>query len=220
MSVLKPPAWTPPRLDAQRPNTPRSTCPRTARGKAQSRTTSLRIGTRSRPDQDLILKLRDALPGAVDRMAPAALTPSHAAHPCLDEGPQILRQAGREVVRVRRRFRPEGDSKKIVFYTSEAVISMKTKRGLRKTNLKRTQNEPQKDLVLDPMHSKRAHPAHYNRLVAQACRFLGMSGSSLSAQRSAYVTTKSAVMHAPGRGCQARGVALGFTGHDNMSTNT
>ena len=175
MSLLKPPAWTPPRLDAQRPNASKSTCPRTALGKAQSRMNGLRIGTRSRPDQDLILKLRDALPGAVGRMARAALTPSQAAHPGFDEGAQILRQAEREVVRVPGRFRPEEESKKIVFYTSEAVISMKTKRGLRKTNLKRTQNEPQNDLVLDPMHPKRAHPAHYNRLVAQACRFLGMS---------------------------------------------
>ena len=56
----------------------------------------------------------------------------------LGEPKQVFRQPEMEVILFLGDFRGEEGFKKIVFYTSEADISMKTKRGMSKTNPKRS----------------------------------------------------------------------------------
>ena len=79
MSLRKSPTLTPARLEANRRSSRKSTGPRTARGKSQSRMNSLRTGFRSRFLHDLYLTLFYAPPYAVDRVARAVLTRSQAA---------------------------------------------------------------------------------------------------------------------------------------------
>jgi hypothetical protein len=84
---------TPARLEANRRNAQKSTGPRTARGKSQSRLNRLRSGARSRLYRDLLLALSNAPPCAVAQTARAALTPAQAAHPLFAELVEIFRQA-------------------------------------------------------------------------------------------------------------------------------
>jgi hypothetical protein len=115
MSLLKPRVSSPARIAANRRNARKSTGPRSARGKAQSRLNRLRNGARSRLYQDLMWKLMDAPPGAVARTARAAMTPELAAHPLFAELAQIFCQAEVEVALRWRDYREEGNSQKDCF---------------------------------------------------------------------------------------------------------
>jgi len=97
MSLLKPLVSSPAKIAANHRNARKSTGPRSARGKAQSRLNRLRNGARSRLYQDLMWNLMDAPPGAVARTARAAMTPELAAHPLFAELAQIFCQAEVEV---------------------------------------------------------------------------------------------------------------------------
>jgi len=88
---------TPARLEANRRNAQKSTGPRTARGKAQSRLNGLRTGGRSRLYHDILMTLLYAPPCAVGRWARAMLTPELAAQPVLAELVAMLCQAEGEV---------------------------------------------------------------------------------------------------------------------------
>ena len=81
MSLRKSPLMTPARLEANRRNARKSTGPRTARGKAQSRMNSLRKGWASPTYLNLLRALMDAPPCAVEETVGAILTPEQAAHP-------------------------------------------------------------------------------------------------------------------------------------------
>jgi hypothetical protein len=96
MSLRKNP-MTPARLAANRRNAKKSTGPRTARGKSQSRLNSLRTGGRSRLYNDLLLALMHAPPCAVALAARSVLTPAQAAHPLFAELVDIFCQAEFEV---------------------------------------------------------------------------------------------------------------------------
>jgi hypothetical protein len=88
---------TPARIEANRRNSKKSTGPRTARGKGQSRLNSLRNGGRSALCEDLLLTLLDAPPCSVDQVARAVLTPEQAAHPWFAGAVDMFRQAEIEV---------------------------------------------------------------------------------------------------------------------------
>jgi len=127
MSLLKPLVSSPARIAANRRNARKSTGPRSARGKAQSRLNRLRNGSRSRLYQDLMWKLMDAPPGAVARTARAAMTPELVAHPMFAELAQIFCQAELEVALDWPGYGGARDRIKD-FITNEATNSMKTKR--------------------------------------------------------------------------------------------
>ena len=88
---------TPSRLEANRRNAKKSTGPRTARGKSQSRLNGMRGGGRSSLYQDLLMALSNAPPCAVAQTARAVLTPAQAAHPLFAELVQIFRLAESDV---------------------------------------------------------------------------------------------------------------------------
>ena len=108
--LLRKSPMTPARLEANRHNAQKSTGPRTARGKSQSRLNGLRSGGRSRLYGDLLLALIDAPPGAVVQTAQAALTPAQAAHPLFAELVQIFCLAENDVALWYRRMLPLEDS--------------------------------------------------------------------------------------------------------------
>ena len=93
MSLRKPLTMTPARIEANRRSAQKSTGPRTARGKGQSRMNGLRDGGRSRLYHDLMRTLLDAPPCAVEKTARAALTPEPAAHPLFAITVEIWREA-------------------------------------------------------------------------------------------------------------------------------
>ena len=97
MSLLKPRLMTPARLAASRRNARKSTGPRTARGKAQSRMNGLRSGWSSPAYHNLWLAMLEAPPCAVEETARALLTPEQAAHPKFAELVDIFRRAEIEV---------------------------------------------------------------------------------------------------------------------------
>ena len=101
---------TPARLEANRRNAQKSTGPRTALGRSQSRMNGLRSGARSRLYGDLLLALSNAPPGAVARTARAALTPAQAAHPLFAELVEIFRQSESDVALQYRRMLAPQDS--------------------------------------------------------------------------------------------------------------
>jgi len=101
---------TPGRIEANRRNAQKSTGPRTARGKAQSRLNGLREGGRSRLYRGLMLSLLNAPPCAVEKTARAAVTPEQAAHPLFTELVEMFRQAEIEVVLENRRLNSLGGS--------------------------------------------------------------------------------------------------------------
>ena len=115
MSLRKSPTMNPARIEANRRNAQKSTGPRTARGKAQSRMNSLRTGRRSRFLADLCRTLLYAPPYSVDRTAQAILTPEQAAHPLFREMVDLFRETEAWVAEnVRRLHPPAGSSDKIV----------------------------------------------------------------------------------------------------------
>ena len=82
MSLLKPRVITPARRAANRRNAQKSTGPRTARGKAQSRLNSLRHGFCSPAYRQFRLALLEAPPGCpVASTVCAMLTPQESCHP-------------------------------------------------------------------------------------------------------------------------------------------
>lgn len=98
MSLRKTPTMTPARIAANRRNAQKSTGPRTARGKSQSRLNGLRNGWRSRIYLHLYNALMDAPPCAVERTARAVLTREEAAHPLLADLIELFREAEMRVV--------------------------------------------------------------------------------------------------------------------------
>ena len=108
--LLRKSPMTPARLEANRRNAQKSTGPRTALGKSQSRLNGLRSGGRSRLYNDLVLALSDAPPGAVAETARVALTAAQTAHPLFAELVEIFRQSESEVALRYRRLFPEQDS--------------------------------------------------------------------------------------------------------------
>jgi len=112
MSLRESPTMTSARIEANRRNAKKSTGPRTARGKGQSRMNSLRTGVRSRFMRNLYLTLLDAPPYAVDRVARALLTPEQAAHPLFAGTVDMFRQAEIEVVLGQREILAKVESRK------------------------------------------------------------------------------------------------------------
>jgi len=110
VSLRKPLTMTPARIEANRRNAEKSTGPRTARGKVQSRMNSLWEGRRSRLYHDLMQTLFYAPPCAVEKTARAALTAEQAAHPLFTEPVEMFRQAEIEVVLENRRLHALGGS--------------------------------------------------------------------------------------------------------------
>ncbi len=98
MSLRKSPTLTPARIEANRRNARKSTGPRAARGKGQSRMNSLRTGVRSRFMHDLYLTLLDAPACAVDRVARTILTPEQAMHPLFADALDLFRETEIAVV--------------------------------------------------------------------------------------------------------------------------
>ena len=98
MSLRKSPTLTPARLEASRRNSRKSTGPRTARGKAQSRMNSLRTGSRSALQENFFLLMLDAPPCSVNQVARALLTPELAAHPLFAKTVDMFCRAEGEVV--------------------------------------------------------------------------------------------------------------------------
>ena len=98
MSLLEPLPVTPARREANRRNARKSTGPRAARGKAQSRMNRLTHGGRSALYRGLLGTLSNAPPGAVDQAARAALTPQLATHPLFAERVEVARQAEIELI--------------------------------------------------------------------------------------------------------------------------
>ena len=92
MSLRKNP-MTPARLEANRRNSQKSTGPRTARGKSQSRLNRLRGGGRSRLYGDLLQALVDAPPCRVLETARGILTPAQMSHPLFAGLVEIFCQA-------------------------------------------------------------------------------------------------------------------------------
>ncbi len=102
MPLRKSPTLTPARLEANRRNARKSTGPRTARAKAQSRMNGFRHGGRSRFYEGLWRAPLEAPPCSVNRTARAILTPELAAHPQFRRVVEMFRQAEIEVVTERR----------------------------------------------------------------------------------------------------------------------
>jgi len=96
MSLRKSPTRTPAWLAANRSNAKKSTGPRTARGKAQTRMNALRTGARSRLRQGLWSALLNAPPGKVEAWAQAIMTPEMVWNEHLREVAEIVIQAERE----------------------------------------------------------------------------------------------------------------------------
>jgi hypothetical protein len=107
--LLRKSTMTPARLEANRRNAQKSTGPRTARGKSQSRLNGLRRGSRSRFYNDLLLALSNAPPGGIEKTARAVLTPAQGAHPLFAQLVEIFRQSEIEVGRHYRSLLPPED---------------------------------------------------------------------------------------------------------------
>ena len=96
MPLRKSPTRTPALLEANRRNAKKSTGPRTARGKAQTRMNALRSGQRSRLGRELCVGLLNAPPGRVEVWAQALLTPEMSRNQHFREMAEIAIQAERE----------------------------------------------------------------------------------------------------------------------------
>jgi hypothetical protein len=93
MSLRKSPTLTAARIEANRRNAKKSTGPRTATGKAQSRMNGLRTGQHSKFYCDLVEALFYAPPFSVDKTAAAILTPEQARLPLVTEWLEVVRWA-------------------------------------------------------------------------------------------------------------------------------
>jgi len=129
MSLRRPYELSPAKLAAHRRNARKSTGPRSAPGKAQSRLNRLRHGSRSRLFQDLVWELMDAPPAAVARTARGTMTPELAGHPLFAELGQVFCHTEAEVTLTRRALTEERTPLKDRFYTNKATKSMKTRGG-------------------------------------------------------------------------------------------
>jgi len=116
------------RLAANRRKVRKSTSPRSARGRVQSRLNRLWDGSRSRFFQDLRWMFMDGPPAAVAGTARTTMTPELAKHPLFAELGRIFCRAGVEVALTRRTLREERSAQKDCFYANEATKSMKTRR--------------------------------------------------------------------------------------------
>jgi hypothetical protein len=90
MSLRKSPTMTPARLAANRQNALKSTGPRTAQGKAQSRLNALRSGVSSPIYLGMVDAFLDALPNTFERTA-ALLSRQLARHPLFAEAVEMFR---------------------------------------------------------------------------------------------------------------------------------
>jgi len=106
------PTTTPAWLEANRPNAPKSTGPRSTRGKAQSSLNALRTGARSRFYHDLWVTLLNAPPCAVERTAAEILTPEMALHPLFADTLEQFREAEIAVAEEFRQLGAWTDSRK------------------------------------------------------------------------------------------------------------
>ena len=99
MSLRKSPTMTPARLEANRRNARKSTGPRTAQGKSQSRLNSLREGNRSALRRDAVMAFLEAPPCSVEEVALAILTPARTSHPLFADIVEIARwtESGRVI---------------------------------------------------------------------------------------------------------------------------
>jgi len=97
MSLRKSPTLTPARIEANRRNALKSTGPRTARGKAQSKMNSLRTGDRSAHYKNFLLLMLMAPPCSVGGVAQALLTREQAAHPFFAQTVDMFYRAEGEV---------------------------------------------------------------------------------------------------------------------------
>jgi hypothetical protein len=122
MSLSKPRTVSPARIAANRRNAQKSTGPRTAQGKAQSRMNGLREGNRSRYYLNLMLTLLKAPPCSVDKTAKAILTPEQAVHPLFADLVETFRQAEAEVVEETRELyaKLEASKKKNSFFDDQS----------------------------------------------------------------------------------------------------
>jgi len=80
---------TPARIEANRRNAQKSTGPRTAQGKAQSRMNSLRTGNHSPLYEDFYLTWLDAPPGLINRVGASTVS----SHPLFAKTLDIFREA-------------------------------------------------------------------------------------------------------------------------------
>jgi hypothetical protein len=131
MSLRKSPTLTPARLAANRRNARKSTGPRTARGKAQSRMNGLRNGDHSPAFIDLLYALLTAPPGRVNATARAVLTPEQAAHPVFAGMVDIARQAEASIITA------EHEREEMTWYPSAGP-----RRGRPLSSAKLTENKP------------------------------------------------------------------------------
>jgi hypothetical protein len=113
MSLRKSPARTPARIEASRRNARKSTGPRTARGKAQSRMNSLRTGGRSAFYKDFYLTMFNAPPCQVDQTARAILTPELAAQPLFARAVELFRDTEIALVEEQRWKAARYESRKV-----------------------------------------------------------------------------------------------------------
>ena len=102
VSLRKSPTQTPARLAANRRNAQKSTGPRTARGKAQSRLNALHNRSNSPTFHKLIWTIVEAPPGKSEEATRALLTPEQARHPLYAGVIEITRQAEIGVAEVAR----------------------------------------------------------------------------------------------------------------------
>ena len=128
MSLRKSPCLTTALLAANRRNAKKFAGPRTARGKAWSRLNHLRNGWRSPEYLRLVTALVNAPPGRVEATAQAFLSSKMAIHPLFAEFTEIAAQTEIKKGNQRRWRRAGRDDreKRILFYTFEAGMSMKT----------------------------------------------------------------------------------------------
>jgi len=92
LSLRRSPRRTAAFLAANRRNAKKSTGPRTARGKAQSRLNGLRSGARSELYNGLFYAVATGRPGLFETTAAACVTPEMAAHPLFAGTVQMFRE--------------------------------------------------------------------------------------------------------------------------------
>jgi hypothetical protein len=120
---------TPARLAANWSNALKSTGPRTARGKAQSRLNALRTGERSVLLNRVFQALVDAPIFAIDETARAVLTPEQAAHPLFAQVVALFRDVEFGMMAPSARNR-EGGGAANIFYDPSLNVTENKRRQL------------------------------------------------------------------------------------------